>query len=1672
MAGGTKYRYPGPQEFEDTPTDSRRFFGRTREISTVADRIVASRLLVVYGSSGLGKSSLLKAGVFPRLRAENLLPIRVRLNQPGGSVLELMAEACADVARDPGREFAVEYTPGKGQTVWEFFKTVMFWRGERLVTPVLVFDQFEEIFTLADAAWRTEFGREIGPLASGNAPASVRERLRSGETGLSDQSPKVKLVFCLREEYYGSLQDLSPQFPGLFQDRFRLRPLNAKQAELAIVEPARLESAGALPESFVTPSFEYEAAAIRCMLDFLGDQSQTIEPVPLQLLCQYVEQVIVDSKRKAGALSPITITASDLGGKDAMNKVIGRFYNDSIEGLPAAERRHARELCDTGLLAPAGNRLLLERNQIAKDYKVSDATLRYLTDERRILRQEPRLQSTFYEISHDTIARSIFESRRWRLPKPWRRAAAVSVGFMIALLAIAGWAMLERNRALNLRGQAYRATAAAKLGQRRADEATAAAKLGEQRAADSEKKANQSLNKAEEMVAFLMGEDFLAKLRPMGRLNVFEDVQKRVPCQEASGGGQYSDVGLRNLALACLNEGDVDYMQFRLREANERYETARRHFSDLAGRSGKGGDASLAEALFKLARVAEDQADLDRSLELMRQSLKMQERLVASGSSDEKLLRDRARSYFYIGALRKQQGYLSEALKNFEKAIALSGRNSSTELLYIRQDGLAGQSDIFGRQGNSARSEESAKAAYECAKEAVQKSPFAPEAKYRLGVALSKLPQSPDQKPGDLVKEYREVFDDVASAASWDPENKVWARDLAATHILLGEGLVRDKQWEEAAKHYKIAISEMEELLQRDPTNRDLADTLVWVHESLGESYMQQDSLGGFSAAMKPGGGTSQQAGRESKPPLQSESRVVPVPSPEVAAGPSGRSDSDPAVVKAKDAMKEYVAARTLLKELKEHARGNVDYRYRAAWLAVWTAQAQILQHQADEAIDTCDRAMRELAAPDPTDTSYWEYKHQLEAKRGEALHSKGEDEKADEAFRAAAGTIDRMLKQYPPTSNEWNDKFLLFYDHIAPFRQSKGDTAGALAAFQQALAAVENAVVLQPRTENLQHNLAYAHQPVGDSFRDSGQFAQAQEHYAAAEKAWRTAIQLNEASADYQNRLFLLFYDHVATLRTKQKDDAGVRRAYQDCLAPIIKATELSPAEPVYQNNLALAQQQIGDDLREQGQLDQAEQRFSAAEKAWRKALQLKESAEYQNRLFLLFYDHVAALRKKQKDDAGARKAHQDSLAPVIKATELDPAELVYQDNLAIAQQQVGDDLREQGQLDQAEQRFSAAEKAWRKALQLKESAEYQNRLFLLFYDHVAALRAKQKDDAGVGKAHQDCLPPVIKATELSPTEPVYQSNLGLAQQEIGDDLREQGQLDQAQQRYSAAEKAWRKALQLKESAEYQNRLFLLFYDHVAALRKKQDDDAGVRKAHQVSLAPVMKATELDPAEPVYHNNLSLAQRQIGDDLKERGQLDQARKAYQDSLAAARKAEAAAPKVYDYRYSASLALWKIGQLQSDKRQAIETFRSAMDSLSEGMALLPAGEAGTADRAKTQTGFYVLLHDSIAPILHDLKDAPGELRALREALTAAQTAASLKREEAGYQADLGRAYRGIGDYLRQQGADQAGAAESYVHAEQAFREAVRLSPDQAGYRDELNAVEQAGKLSTKASNKK
>jgi hypothetical protein len=72
-------RYPGVLPFGDTPLDSLRFFGREDETQTLLHQLLSVDLLVFFGRSGIGKTSLLKAAIFPLLRKRDFLPVPVRL---------------------------------------------------------------------------------------------------------------------------------------------------------------------------------------------------------------------------------------------------------------------------------------------------------------------------------------------------------------------------------------------------------------------------------------------------------------------------------------------------------------------------------------------------------------------------------------------------------------------------------------------------------------------------------------------------------------------------------------------------------------------------------------------------------------------------------------------------------------------------------------------------------------------------------------------------------------------------------------------------------------------------------------------------------------------------------------------------------------------------------------------------------------------------------------------------------------------------------------------------------------------------------------------------------------------------------------------------------------------------------------------------------------------------------------------------------------------------------------------------------------------------------------------------------------------------------------------------------------------------------------------------------
>ena len=152
------------------------FFGRDEEINRLTKLVESNVLTIVFGKSGTGKTSLLNAGVFPKLRKDYCLPFRIRLEFQEDSpdlVTQIKNVLRSEIDK---YGFKVESYPTT-ETLWEYFHSEPLWKS---ITPILIFDQFEEIFTLAKRSNRfgneelNSFWEELSDLVENSIPEKLK----------------------------------------------------------------------------------------------------------------------------------------------------------------------------------------------------------------------------------------------------------------------------------------------------------------------------------------------------------------------------------------------------------------------------------------------------------------------------------------------------------------------------------------------------------------------------------------------------------------------------------------------------------------------------------------------------------------------------------------------------------------------------------------------------------------------------------------------------------------------------------------------------------------------------------------------------------------------------------------------------------------------------------------------------------------------------------------------------------------------------------------------------------------------------------------------------------------------------------------------------------------------------------------------------------------------------------------------------------------------------------------------------------------------------------------------------------------------------------------------------------------------------------------------------------
>ena len=381
-----------------TEGDLEFFAGRGEEIEELLRLVQRDTLTLLYGVSGLGKTSLLQAGLFPALRAKDCLPVPIRLDYlEGAAPLGAQVLGAITAAANAARVEAPQ--PRPDETLWEYFHREgnHFWSPRNdLVTPFLAFDQFEELFTLGRetperSTRATAFISELADLVENRPPEALRDDpLRAKE--FSFKSVPLKVLLAMREDYLADIDRIRSHFRSLGQNRLRLLPIGERQARQVIALGAPLLAAG------------IEDRIIKFVAGGADDAEITIAPALLSLVLRELNE----RRLARGPDAKITPDLLDV----EQQKIFEDFYLRTIQDFPPG----VRTFIEDKLLTTTGYRDNCSLDDALSCPDVTPPILNELVN-RRLLSYEDRHHTRRVELTHDVLIPAIKASRDTRLAR-------------------------------------------------------------------------------------------------------------------------------------------------------------------------------------------------------------------------------------------------------------------------------------------------------------------------------------------------------------------------------------------------------------------------------------------------------------------------------------------------------------------------------------------------------------------------------------------------------------------------------------------------------------------------------------------------------------------------------------------------------------------------------------------------------------------------------------------------------------------------------------------------------------------------------------------------------------------------------------------------------------------------------------------------------------------------------------------------------------------------------------------------------------------------------------------------------------------------------------------------------------------------------------------------------
>ena len=420
--------WAGLASYEDPETAERKlkFCGRDDDSYDLTRLIMGNVFVTLYGKSGIGKTSLLNAGVFPELREEHYTPISIRLGMRDEEHLQsyqtMIIEAVERVVKrtETINVIGEQLDQQSIDYLWNYFARHRFYdKYDEQTTPVIVFDQFEEVFRSP----RNEADTLLRQLDYLNDKDHTLDGCQvDGRPYCYEQN--FRFVVSIREDDLYRLEDSIDNcyLPALKRCRYRLRSLLEEDAEMVVL----------IPGEGLFKQEEQKGIVDTIIKIARNKEDKSISTNVLSLICS---RVFIDfQKSEADHITPILVDSFVKGNP------FERFYNEATSGFSNREKNYIED----HLVDSTGRRNSIPESDFLLHVKNG---FKLLSGDTRILqRTSTSSDGDNYriELIHDSFCGPLTELKKKRgQRKLFFRTTLITV-FVLTCIAIASLIFSQR----------------------------------------------------------------------------------------------------------------------------------------------------------------------------------------------------------------------------------------------------------------------------------------------------------------------------------------------------------------------------------------------------------------------------------------------------------------------------------------------------------------------------------------------------------------------------------------------------------------------------------------------------------------------------------------------------------------------------------------------------------------------------------------------------------------------------------------------------------------------------------------------------------------------------------------------------------------------------------------------------------------------------------------------------------------------------------------------------------------------------------------------------------------------------------------------------------------------------------------------------------------------------